>query len=366
MPSEHSCFSPSSADRIIHCTGSYLLSSDLPDKESAAMREGTEAHDRAEYEVLLAWGTPREDAPVEGEFFCEEMALAAKGYSSYVMEIAQSQLSSGEDVQLFTEQKLWFDWWVDGAFGTSDCMIITSHRAWIIDFKYGRGHVVDAEKNTQLMCYGLGLLQTFGDLFELEQITLCIYQPRRENFSEWSISVPDLLKWGEEILRPAAKAAMSGQGDFHEGDWCWTCKAKYQCTARSEANLELARLEFKESALLNDDEMEEVLDRADRIAAWAADVKEFAFQQALSGKIWKNWKLVEGRSNRRWKDESGAASVLQNEGIEPYDHKIVGITELEKTLGKKRFSELLSAFVEKPKGKPTLVRNSDKRKPITL
>ncbi|MBR6342652.1 MAG: DUF2800 domain-containing protein [Selenomonadaceae bacterium] len=366
MPAEHARFSPSSADRIIHCPGSLLLGEGIPETESDAMREGTEAHAWAEYELLRAYGEPPEDLPVKGEFHSEEMEYCARDYAAYAMEKVSALKEECGDVLLLTEQRLLFTNWVSDAFGTSDCVILSGRKACLIDYKYGRGHIVDAEQNAQLQCYALGLLQTFGDLYDFDSISMCIFQPRREHVSEWTISVPDLIKWGVEVLQPAAVQAMNGTGEFHEGDWCWTCRAKYRCAKRAEANLELARLEFREANLLTDEEMEDVLDRADRIAEWAADVREFAFQQALGGKVWKDWKLVEGRSNRRYTDEAKAAEAVKAEGLDPYEHRILGITDMEKLLGKKRFSELLKPYVEKPKGKPTLVRSSDKRASITL
>ncbi len=367
MPGDHAKFPPSSADRLINCPGSMLLGEGIPETESDAMREGTEAHAWAEYELLRAYGETPEDLPVEGEFHSEEMEYCARDYAAYVVEKASALgKEDGGDVQVLTEQRLAFTNWAQDAFGTSDCVILGSRHACLIDYKYGRGHVVDAENNAQLLCYALGLIQTFGDLYDLESITLCIFQPRREHVSEWTISVPDLLNWGEEVLRPAAAQTMNPGGEFHEGEWCWTCRAKYRCAKRAEANLELARMEFREANMLTDDEMEEVLDRADRLAEWASDIKEFAFQQALGGKVWTNWKLVEGRSNRRYTDEAKAAEAVSGIGLDPFEHKILGISDMEKLLGKKRFSELLKPYVEKPKGKPTLVRNSDKRKPINL
>jgi hypothetical protein len=186
-------------------------------------------------------------------------------------------------------------------------------------------------------------------------------QSRRDNVSTYVISKEDLYRWADEVLKPTADLAFAGNGNFPCGEWCCFCKAKYDCRARAEANLELAKYEFKLPPLLEDEEIEEILTRVDDLVTWASDIKEYALQQALSGKEWSGWKLVEGRSNRRYTDEVVVANVVSKAGFDPYEQKILGITAMQKLLGKSRFDELLASYIEKPQGKPTLVPESDKR-----
>ena len=114
-------------------------------------------------------------------------------------------------------------------------------------------------------------------------------------------------------------------------------------------------------ANLEDEEIEVILSKADELVSWVGDIKEYALQQAVSGKEWTGWKMVEGRSNRRYVNETAAADKVQSAGYDPYEHKVLGITAMTKLLGKTRFEELLSGFIEKSQGKPTLVPMSDKR-----
>ena len=174
----------------------------------------------------------------------------------------------------------------------------------------------------------------------------------------------DLLGWADTELTEKAQLAYGGQGEFHCGEWCRFCKAKAECRERAAVNLELAQYEFQSPALLDDDEIADILGRLDALTAWAADVKEYALQQAVSGTSFPGWKLVEGRSNRRYTNETAVASAVESIGIDPYEHKVLGVTAMQKLLGKSRFEELLAPYIEKPQGKPTLVPESDKRPAI--
>ena len=163
------------------------------------------------------------------------------------------------------------------------------------------------------------------------------------------------------MLKPTADLAFAGNGNFLCGEWCGFCKAKHDCRARADANMELARYDFKLPPLLTDEEVEEIISRVDDLVAWAADIKDYALQQAISGKEWNGWKLVEGRSNRKYTNETAVAVAVTDAGFDPYERKVLGVTAMQKLLGKSRFDELLAAYIEKPQGKPTLVPESDKR-----
>ena len=190
---------------------------------------------------------------------------------------------------------------------------------------------------------------------------MTIYQPRRQNVSTFTLSKEELYRWADEVLKPTAELAFAGDGNFLCGEWCGFCKAKNGCRARAEANLELARYDFKLPPLLTYEDIEDILSRVDDLVAWASDIKEYALQQAVSGKEWHGWKLVEGRSNRRYTNEAAVTQAVKEAGFDPFEHKLLGITAMQKLLGKARFDELLTAYIEKPQGKPTLVPESDKR-----
>ena len=212
-----------------------------------------------------------------------------------------------------------------------------------------------------MMLYALGALEIFDDIYDIDTVRMTIFQPRKVNVSVYEMEKADLLEWADTDLTQKAKLAYEGQGDFHCGEWCRFCKAKAECRERAAANLELARYDFKTPALLDDEEIADILGKVDALTAWASDVKEYALQQAISGKEWTGWKLVEGRSNRKYTSEAVVAATVENAGFDPYERKVLGVTAMQKMLGKSRFEELLAPYIEKPQGKPSLVPESDKR-----
>jgi hypothetical protein len=187
------------------------------------------------------------------------------------------------------------------------------------------------------------------------------YQPRRQNVSTFELEKKALYVWADEVLKPTAALAFAGDGNFLCGEWCGFCKAKHECRARAEANLLLAQHDFKLPPLLEDSEIEVILSKVDELVSWASDIKEYALQQAISGKEWHGWKLVEGRSNRKYTNEAAVVQAVSDAGFDPYEKKLLGITAMQKLLGKARFDEILTPYMEKPQGKPTLVPESDKR-----
>ena len=215
-----------------------------------------------------------------------------------------------------------------------------------------------------MMLYALGALELFDGIYDIDTVRMTIYQPRRENVSVCVMEKDDLLQWAYNDLMAKAKLAYDGEGEFNAGEHCRFCKAKVVCRKRAEYNLELAKYDFEMPATLEDDEIAAILIKADELAAWAADVKEFALQQALSGVKYDGFKIVEGRSNRKYTDENAVADTVKKAGFDPYEPKLLGITAMEKLLGKKKFAEILNRLVEKPQGKPALVPETDKRPPM--
>ena len=266
-----------------------------------------------------------------------------------------------KDPQVLVEQRLDFSKWVPEGFGTGDCLIVADDVLHIIDFKYGLGVLVEAEDNPQMMCYALGALDIYDGIYDITSVKMTIFQPRRENVSTFTIKKEDLLKWADEFLKPTAELAFNGEGEFKAGDHCTFCKAKATCRKRAEYNLELAKYDFEMPASLSETEIAAILPKIDDLTAWAADIKEYALQQALSGTEYPGFKVVEGRANRKYTDEEAVAFVVKDNGYDPYEKKLLGITAMTSLLGKKKFEELLGALITKPQGKPTLVPASDKR-----
>lgn len=363
-PERHAILSASSADRWIHCPPSARLSESFAESSSDNTAEGTEAHALCEFRLKEALVIPADDPTVGMKFYNTEMEDCAAGYVEYILEQLISAKQNCADPEILIEQRVNFSRWVPHGFGTADFILIADGTLKVIDYKHGRGLEVSATENPQMMCFALGALELFDPLYDIDKVSMTIFQPRRDNISTYDITKEALYQWAEEVLRPAAELAYAGEGEFRCGSWCIFCKAKVHCRARADANLAMAKHEFKLPPTLKDDEIESLLGTLDDLLNWAADLKEYALRKALGGKVWHGWKLVEGRSIRRYTDEAAAAEVVANAGFDPYEKKILGVTAMQKRLGKSRFEELLSGYIEKPEGKPTLVPESDKRPAI--
>lgn len=360
-PKAHAILSASSSHRWLNCPPSARLCETYEDKGSDYAAEGTDAHSLCEYKLRKALGMGAVDPSEHLTWYSEEMEDCANGYAAYILELAEAAKEVCSDPVVLIEQRVDFSRWVEQGFGTSDAIIISNGTLRVIDYKHGLGVLVEADNNPQMMCYALGAMELFDAIYDIDNVAMTVYQPRRQNISTFEMSKDDLYRWAEEVLKPTAELAFAGDGNFLCGEWCGFCKAKHECRARAEANLLLAQYDFKLPPLLEDSEIEVILSRADQLVSWVNDIKEYALQQAISGKDWTGFKLVEGRSNRRYTDEAAVTQVVTNAGFDPYERKLLGITAMQKLLGKSRFEELLSAYIEKPQGKPTLVPESDKR-----
>ena len=356
----HAVLSASSSKRWLNCPPSAKLNDEVPDITTEYAKEGTNAHELAEYKVNQLLGIKSNNPTENLDYYNQEMEACTDSYAQYIAE----QMSRYSSPVVMVEQRLDFSRYVPDGFGTGDCIIVADDVLTVIDFKYGKGVAVEAEHNPQMMLYALGALEMFSILYDINEVKMVIFQPRIENISEFSMPVSDLMSWAENELRPKAELAAKGEGEFCAGEHCRFCKVKATCRKRAEYNLAIAKYDFAPPYMLEDSEIEMILERADALTAWAADVKEYALSEALKGRNWNGYKVVEGRSNRKYTDEKMAAAVVKNAGKDPYSEpKILGITEMTKLLGgKKKFDELLSKYVCKPQGKPTLVPESDKRK----
>ena len=358
---KHATLSASSSYRWLNCPPSVRICENYADVTTDYALEGTDAHALCEYQLKQSLGIPAED-PIENlTWYNAEMEGCAAGYAAYVMELLEDAKQISTDPIVMIEQRVDFSRWVKDGFGTADCILIADGVLNIVDYKHGKGIEVSAEKNPQMMLYALGALEIFDGIYDIETVRMTIYQPRLSNISIFEMSKDALLEWANTELTQKAQLAYEGKGDFHSGEWCRFCKAKAECRERAKANLELAKYEFAEPPLLGDAEIADILGKLDGLTSWAADVKEYALQQAVNGKKWSGWKLVEGRSNRKYRSDTDVANVVAHAGFDPYEHKVRGITTMQMLLGRSRFEELLSPYIEKPQGKPTLVPESDKR-----
>lgn len=364
--STHAFLSPSASHRWLMCPPSAKLNAALPDQTSPYAKQGTDAHELCAYLVEKALGRDVKDPTENLDYYDEEMQMCAEGYAEFVMQELELARQTCPDTEVLIEQKVDFSKWVEGGKGTADCILLSDGTAEIIDYKNGLGVMVSSESeefggNPQLMCYSLGVIDMFDGIYNIDTIRMAIYQPRRDNLSVYEMSKADLLKWADEVLAPTAALAMKGEGEFKAGSHCQFCKCKATCRKRAEFNLEMAQYDFAMPDTLEDHEIEAILMKVDQLTSWADDVKEYALNQALQGKEYENFKVVEGRSVRKYTDEDAVAFAVKDAGFDPYEKKLLGITAMTSLLGKKKFEDLLGGMIMKPPGKPTLVSKSDKR-----
>lgn len=363
-PEKHAKLSASSAHRWMNCNPSANLEREFADRTSEAAAEGSAAHALCEHKLLKALKM-RSTRPVS-KYNSDEMEMYTDSYVEFVLEQIEVAKQPCADPFVLIEQRLDFSCYVPDGFGTGDCLIVADKLLHIIDFKYGLGVLVEAEENPQMMLYALGALRLFDALYDIDTISMSIFQPRRENVSTWTITVAELEEWAEKTLRPKAELAFKGEGEFNPGPWCTFCKAAVKCRARAEEKLALAQYEFAKPPLLTDEEIEDILSRLDDLTKWANEIAAYAQDAAINhGKQWNGFKLVEGRSIRKYSDETAVVAAATAAGYRDiYKKSLIPITEMEKLMGKKTFAEVLGGLVIKPQGKPTLVPASDKRPAI--
>ncbi|BAM47528.1 DUF2800 domain-containing protein [Amphibacillus xylanus] len=363
---KHAILSASGAHRWLECTPAARLELEFKDQESTAAAQGTAAHNLCEHKLKKALHI-RSKRPVS-EFNDDEMEEHSDAYVEYVLEQLEEVKKNCKDPLVLIEERLDFSCYVPEGFGTADTIIIGDKSLHIIDMKYGQGILVYAEDNPQMKLYALGALASYESLYDIEEVTMHIFQPRRENVSAWTISVDELKKWAENDLVPKAKLAFKGEGEYLPGDWCTFCRAAVKCRARADEKLRLAQLEFKLPPLLTDNEIEEILSKLSDLTKWANDIVTYATDAAVNhGKEWSGFKVVEGRSNRKYKDEDKIAEVAKANGYKDiYRTSLITLTEMEKLMGKQKFKDILGDFIIKPPGKPTLAPLSDKRQALNV
>ena len=302
----------------------------------------------------------------DNDFYTDEAEAVTDEYVSFCIETIEAVRASCEDPLILIEHRLDYSEYVPEGFGTGDLVIVADGMLEVIDFKGGRGVRVDAERNSQLMLYGLGALLEFDPLYDIHTIRMTIEQPRLNNVTTYELSAEELLHWAETEVRPKAELAAAGEGEFCAGEHCRFCKARYTCRARSEYHMALAQKDFKAPDLLTDEEILDILPVAESMNNWVQDLIAYATQQAVEGKHWQGYKLVAGRSIRKYTSEAEVIRAATEAGYtDIYKTSLLGIGELEKRLGKKAFSEVLGRFIIKPLGTPTLVPETDPRKSIS-
>lgn len=370
----HAKLSASGSKKWLACTPSARFEEQFPEEQSEYALEGTFAHAVFEQELLSFLGRPSDDLPQD------LIRFDSPGLRDHVMEAVRAVIdriknayARCKDPVIMVEQRLDFSRWVPEGFGTGDVVIVTDGLVEVMDLKYGKGVMVDAENNSQMRLYGLGAYNELSHLYDIKHVRMTILQPRLGNYSAEEIPLEELLAWADNVVVPAAKLAWDGEGEFVPGDHCTSgfCRARYQCSARAGHALQLAKADFAlvEPDKLTEDQILQVLTKGKAVADWIADVQSYALKQAAEhGREWAGYKIVEGRSVRKYADADAVAAKLKDAGVEDaliYERSLRGITALEALLGKKKFVELLGDLIVKPAGKPTLVPESDKRLAIS-
>lgn len=369
----HAKLSASGASRWSTCPGSVQMEDGIPDKESIYAQEGTLAHEMSELKLKhyldpKGFGKRKLNAAIkklkENELYQAEMESYTDTYVDFIKEKA---LSFPSNPYIEIEKRVDFSRWVDGGFGTCDCVLIHGSTLSIIDLKYGKGVPVSSEQNEQLILYALGAYDAFNLIYNLDKIELNIVQPRINNFSTWEISLTELLLWGD-YFKVQAEKALGGNGELvPSAKACKFCKARDICTARAENNLSLeSEIKLKPNEIPKD-KLYEYISRGEDIAKWVADLKAYALDMCLKGEDVKGLKAVAGRTSRSWTNQDEAINKLIEGGIDEaiiYDKVPLTLAKLEKALGKQQFTTLVGDMVVTSEGKPTLVFENDKRPAI--
>lgn len=370
MPGQHALLSPSAAHRWLNCTAAPRLEENIEDKGSSYADEGTLAHAYCAKHLKTFLGVDTVDEDAEIVQFYElyhtgEMDEYTDTYKTIVLEKFNAARTKTRDAQLLVEVRLDFTKYMPEAFGTADAVIIADGCLEIIDFKYGKGVKVSAHENPQMKIYALGAYEAFSFEYNITRVRMTIVQPRIDNLSEFEITADDLQKWAVETLQPKAKEAFSGKGKQMPGAWCQFCKVKARCKALTETALNLAKEKADPNLLTPEEIANDVLPFIDIVKSWLTGVEEHTLQAALNGTNYPGYKIVAGRSNRYITDAEAVMRKLQSNAFaeESYmkPRELRSITDLEKLVGKKRFTNLCGKWIEKPQGKPTLVPESDKR-----
>lgn len=388
MPDKHAILSPSAAHRWLHCTPAPRVEAEFPETTSEYAEEGRLAHSVCElaakkkFTVMNSrtYNSRLKKLKADPKWDDEMLSTAA----TYVEHLTEHAMRFEHAPYVALEVQVDITDYAPEAFGTCDCVMTGGDELIITDYKHGKGVPVSAQDNPQMLLYALGALKLYRPIYGdmIRRVSTYIDQPRLGSYDGASMTVEELLAWGESI-KPKAAAAFMGTGEFAPGEWCRFCRAKAKCRARANQNTALEDFKdciplgrsipmqaeydatgFKPSNCLTDEEIGALLVRAEGLVAWYNDLKEYALAACLNGKTIPGWKAVEGRSTRAWTDQDAALEALMAGGVEEaiiYDRVPKTLAQLEKVIGKQRFGELVGGMITKSPGKPALAAESDKR-----
>jgi len=371
----HALLSASGSEKWLNCPPSAKLEAEIEEKSSEYAQEGTFAHALAELKLArylenitaLKYESKLKKLK-QDKFYSQELEDDVQTYVDFAIEKINEAKARTKDAVVLLEAKLDYSPWVREGFGTGDLVLVTDDVLEVVDLKFGRGVQVSAVDNSQMRLYALGAINHFSVLYDINIVKMTIHQPRLDSISSDEMGVDELVNWGESVAKPKAALASNGKGEFKPGEHCRFCKVRFTCRARADEHMKLAQHDFKKPPLLTDEEIIEVMAIADALQSWVSDVQAYALDQAVNhNKEWPGYKLIEGRSYRRYEDEAQAAEVLMAAGFgedKIYAKKLLGITAMERLVGREQFNGLLGPYIKKPPGKPKLVSVDDKRPAI--
>lgn len=373
MSKDHAKLSASGSSKWLNCPGSVKAESQYPDSQSEYAEEGTLAHELAD--ICLK---NKQDAVeyIDRKISCEsngktltkivdeEMAKFVQEYLDYVRSYENTE------TKLFTEDKVDFSNVVPGGFGTMDSAVLDfkSRICHIFDLKYGMTEVL-AEKNTQGLLYCVGFLNEIGWLEAIDSFTIHIVQPRKYNYSSWNVSLEELKLFMEEAKIKAEEALKENPVRIPGEKQCLFCKANGDCPALEKLTFDTVGDYFDKKgdqeeniANLSEDKLKNILDNKSLIEKFLKQVEANVCNRLKAGAKFKGYKLVQGKSNRKWVDE---AEEKLNEllGDKAYEKSLIGITTAEKLLKK----DVVSTLTYKPDGQMIMASEDDPRpavKPI--
>ena len=383
---KHALLSASGASRWLNCTPSARLEDgeriEADGAGSIYAQEGTLAHELAENVLRYITEQDRHvampDYALSAEFVAKvesmpgEMGVTVEGlnegidpYVNYVLEQLETAEMAGYG-KLLLEQKLDLTYFAPESFGTGDAVILSNNSIEIIDLKYGKGVRVYAKDNSQLKLYGLGAVMMLDGIAEFDTVTMTIVQPRLDNITSVTLTVQELLEWGNEFVKPRALQAFAGEGECNTGDWCKWCKVFHKCRAMQDTASVFSAVE---PVTLSDAELVEMYNKRKLVASWLDSVESYLEREALQGRKFEGLKLVEGRSVRKWADEIAVIAKLSELGKteqDAYNVKLKGIGDIEKLVGKRVFASDFTSLLTKPAGAPTLVPDADPRPELEI
>lgn len=370
--STHSKYSPSKSKRWINCPASISLSEHCPPQPTSKYAaEGTAAHKLGEY-CLINETFPEQykGRSIDGFLVDDEMVAAIELYLDTIYD--EIDKSKGE-VETGVECYINMDHIHPDLGGTCDFSLSTKRKLTMVDYKHGKGVDVDAEENSQGLNYLLGYATGLERRYT--EYEFVIVQPRLDNperhVKRWSCKHKDIVKF-QKLVLDSIQNAESDSPRLAAGDWCHFCPASGSCPALHNKALTAAsadftpvseEIDFTAPRDLTTDQLLLILDNHSMISSWLKNVYTHAFNLLKQSKEVGDYKLVRGRSNRKWVDEDDTIGELLELGYDEDDFMnntptLKSPAQVEKIVDDKK--EITDLWF-KPEGRLTIVPGDDKR-----